>query len=304
MSQGQQIFLTNLFADDTTFQLSSNSLEDLELTVNKELTKAEHWFNMNKLTLHPSKTKFMVFGNTKNKSLSLTLGGVQLEQMGEKRETKTYKFLGVFVDEHLSWKHHIKHIFNKTQKLTFALLNARSDLSTKTREMIYRSLIKPHFEYAIPIWGNSKHAECLNKQNKKIIRVVAGKQKLAHAEPLLKEFNHLHIKDIFKLNCLSTAMKAKNKEGPKILQEFLSWYPPESRRAHLLRIPKFNNLTQKTTSVSIPELWNEQIEALSEDMLKMPSRLFKSNLKKIILDSYYETCDLSNCYSCSRHKSD
>ena len=284
--------------------MSSNSLSDLEKSANIELQKAEYWFHINKLTLHPSKTKFMVFGNTKNVTLSLNLAGVSLEQMGEKRETKSYKFLGVHMDKHLSWRHHINHIATKCQKLTFALINAKADLSTTTKDMIYRSLIKPHYEYAIQIWGGSKLVDKLNKQNKKIIRLVAGKNKYSHAEPLLKTYNHLHIHDIYKLNVLSTAMKAKQQEGPKILSDFLSWNPPTSRRANQMKVPKFSSLSQKTTAVTFPHIWNEHIEALADqDMLKMPSRLFKSNIKRKLLDSYYLTCDLQNCYSCSRYKS-
>ena len=46
-----------LFADDTTFQISSNKLKDLFKLANLELEKASDWFKANKLTLNLSKTK-------------------------------------------------------------------------------------------------------------------------------------------------------------------------------------------------------------------------------------------------------
>ena len=55
------LFFTSLFADDTGFMKSVNSLETLFSSANTELTYAASWFQANKLTLNVSKTKYMVF---------------------------------------------------------------------------------------------------------------------------------------------------------------------------------------------------------------------------------------------------
>ena len=54
-------FLTLLFADDTTFQVSGQDLDQLFDHANFELEKATVWFRANKLTLNVKKTKFMMF---------------------------------------------------------------------------------------------------------------------------------------------------------------------------------------------------------------------------------------------------
>ena len=65
-------FLTLLFADDKTFQLSENNIKELFDKVNHELEQASDWFNCNKLILNVSKTKFIVFGpNTKKINLNI-----------------------------------------------------------------------------------------------------------------------------------------------------------------------------------------------------------------------------------------
>ena len=56
-------FLTNLFADDTSFLKSFPNIENLVIDVNFELKKAAAWFQANRLTLNVSKTKFMIFRN-------------------------------------------------------------------------------------------------------------------------------------------------------------------------------------------------------------------------------------------------
>ena len=48
-------FLTLLFADDTTFQVSDIDQDRLFDTANCELEKAEVWFEANKLTLNVKK---------------------------------------------------------------------------------------------------------------------------------------------------------------------------------------------------------------------------------------------------------
>ena len=50
-----------LFADDTTFQISSNDPNELFKIANTELAKAAVWFQANKLTLNVSKTKYILF---------------------------------------------------------------------------------------------------------------------------------------------------------------------------------------------------------------------------------------------------
>ena len=56
-------FFTNLFADDTSFQMSSSNLELLVSVANEELEKASIWFRSNRLTLNVNKTKYMIFRN-------------------------------------------------------------------------------------------------------------------------------------------------------------------------------------------------------------------------------------------------
>ena len=50
-----------LFADDTNIYYESNSLNELEKTVNKELSKLYLWLNVNRLSVNIDKTNFIIF---------------------------------------------------------------------------------------------------------------------------------------------------------------------------------------------------------------------------------------------------
>ena len=47
-----------LFADDTNYE--SNSLQELEKTINKELNKLYLWLNINRLSLNIAKTNYIL----------------------------------------------------------------------------------------------------------------------------------------------------------------------------------------------------------------------------------------------------
>ena len=57
---------TLLFADDTSFIIQEKNINEKIKILNIELKKISYWFRTNELSLHPDKTKFMIF--TKNES--------------------------------------------------------------------------------------------------------------------------------------------------------------------------------------------------------------------------------------------
>ena len=60
--------LTLLFADDSNFLIHGKSLEEIIPKVNLEMKKICDWFRLNELSIHPEKTKFMIF-NKKESSI-------------------------------------------------------------------------------------------------------------------------------------------------------------------------------------------------------------------------------------------
>ena len=97
-------FLTLLFADDTTFQVSGTDLNELFNIANIELEKSAVWFKANKLTLNVKKTKFMVFSETNSEigNNRLKIGDTTIEQVGTNCKEKYSKL------HHLVWCHHFR----------------------------------------------------------------------------------------------------------------------------------------------------------------------------------------------------
>ena len=92
-----------LFADDTNVFVSGTSIEQIVLDSEKKLEDLDKWFNANQLTLNIDKTMFTLFSNKKNKQCRAP----KLNNM-EIKQVPSVKYLGVYLDEKLSWKYHIE----------------------------------------------------------------------------------------------------------------------------------------------------------------------------------------------------
>ena len=139
-------FLTLLFADDTTFQVSGFDLEQLFNYANSELEKSTVWLRANKLTLNVKKTKFMLFShpNLEVGTNELRIGNKKVEQIGTNCKDKYFKFVGHVLDDRLNWEGHIEHITKKLASANFAINSSKNFLPLRIRKTLYFSLFDSH----------------------------------------------------------------------------------------------------------------------------------------------------------------
>ena len=138
-------FVTNfihlvLYADDMNLLVSNKSLKKSMMVLNKELARLEEWFQANKLTVDLSKTKFILFGSRQRLTNSTT---TRLEQdlnlkLGRQIDRVTHtKFIGLVLDENLSWSFHIDSISRKIAKSIGILYRARHYLNLDSLKNLY-----------------------------------------------------------------------------------------------------------------------------------------------------------------------
>ena len=160
-----------IFADDTTFIATADTHNELTQKMNQEIDRISKWFRANRLVLHPMKTRIMGFFNTINKIGTIKMNSQVLVKVGNKRPEKTYKLLGVHIDECLGWKQHIEYVANKVSTGLYALTTSRNQTTFNSRKLIYESLIASYMNYALAIWGGRgthvSHMDRLIKLQKK-----------------------------------------------------------------------------------------------------------------------------------------
>ncbi len=142
-----------LFADDTTHSDSDNDMQILISRVNTEFHKITHYFRINKLSLHPDKTKFMLFSTNKtviNLDIELfinnNLPGVarenpnlvhRMERVDTNSNIPAMRFFGVFFDPALNFKYHVQKIMSKLSRALYILRTVKNLLTPHTLKSLY-----------------------------------------------------------------------------------------------------------------------------------------------------------------------
>ena len=153
-----------MFADDTTLLASGKNIVELYNYINAELHKLATYFRLNKLALHPEKTKFILFSNSpeaRNNDLSLVINNHNLNEpfnlsnitpiarvLGNDADPAV-KFLSIFIDPKLNFKFHVEKLLKKLSSALYFMRNARNLLSTKALKFIYYSIFHSHIIYGI-----------------------------------------------------------------------------------------------------------------------------------------------------------
>jgi len=186
-----------LFADDTTILYSHDNLDYLINTINKELTLLSGWFRANKLSLNLSKTTYMLFKNHKiqTPSSSILFDDIPIKKVA------TTRFLGVEIDEKLTWKNHIQHIEKKISSTIFILKKIRHKINPITAFKLYDTLILSHLTYCNIIWSNtySTYTKHLFTLQKRALRICYYPKIAPTSDQLFKLTNKLPLSDLQKM---------------------------------------------------------------------------------------------------------
>ena len=153
ISQKLQFFL---FADDTNIYYESDDLLSMEKTINLELKQLNLWLNVNRLALNLNKTHFVIFHSAKKTINHRVTLKIKRKALNEKDYVK---YLGVTIDSHLNWKHHIINVSKKISRSIGIMYKLRQFMNTNMLKNIYYSLIYSHIVYAIQVWGSANDTE-------------------------------------------------------------------------------------------------------------------------------------------------
>ena len=104
------VLFSLFFSDDSNMFVSGKNPDDLVKIMNEEMIKVVDWLKTNKLSLNLKKTHFMIFRKRRGQialSNNLVIDDVVINR------TNHTKFLGVMVDQHLTFESHVRYIKGK-----------------------------------------------------------------------------------------------------------------------------------------------------------------------------------------------
>ena len=170
------------------------------------------------MLLNIEKTKHTLFHKTSAKN---EISGIPDMKIGSKsiKKTSSIKFLGVMLDEHISWNDHIKTVENKLAKNIGLLNRASYFLNEHSLKTIYFSYIHSYLNYA-NIACMTKLKE-INLLQKRAVRFVFNEDRLSHSRPLLRKINALNVYQINLYQHLNFMHKFNNQETPRIFNDLI-----------------------------------------------------------------------------------
>ena len=122
-----------LYADDANIILTGDNLNEIEEQLSNLTTALLQWVDSNGLLLNLKKTIYMVFSKrTIDTNFTVKIGNTLIERKSEAR------FLGVIVDEKLTWTKHIKALRSKMCRYVGIMYKIKSSLPLQAFKHAYK----------------------------------------------------------------------------------------------------------------------------------------------------------------------
>ena len=190
------VLFSLLFADDSNMFVSGKNPDELLNIMNAEMTKIVNWLRTNKLSLNLKKTHFIIFRKKRGK---ITLQNDLIIDDVVINRTNHTRFLGVIVDQHLTFESHVKYIKGKISRGIGILYKAKRILKESSLLTLYYAFIYPYFTYCITVWGNTYPSiiDPLIKCQKRAVRIVKGAGKYDHTSPIFYNLKILNLRRLY-----------------------------------------------------------------------------------------------------------
>ena len=131
----------------------------------------------------------------KSLNINLVINNCEIKQVNE------VVFLGVILDEHLSWKPQIAHVANKISKSIGIIFKSSFYLFKESMRTLYFSLVYPYLYYCNLVWASAYQSNLYRiiLLQKRVVRILGGCSFDAHTDPIFKELRILKFHHICSL---------------------------------------------------------------------------------------------------------
>ena len=211
-----------LYADDANIIIKADSFEEIQSKLEILLEKLQSWVYSNGLKLNIKKTKYMIFANRHKIDIDVKLNGIPIERSNCER------FLGVLVDDSLSWSDHIKSLASKISRNSGIVYKLKGIVPESVLKTLYNSFIQSNLNYCSSVWGlRSKNlVEPLFRAQKKAVRAIENRYNSFFYNKDSGECA-CHTKEIFARNKLLTVHNLIAKNCLTIMQRVYMGLSPQ-----------------------------------------------------------------------------
>jgi len=166
------------YADDTLIVSTGESVESARRRMMLQVARTTKNIKDLKLEISASKTEIVVFTPNKRPPPTIEIT-IDCQRVLSKR---SMKYLGVIMDDKLSFTEHMDYVHNKVTKITRSLWRLLPNLHgpIERRRRLYANVLSSIILYAAPVWAHKAiikgkvHAELKEMHRMVALRVIAA----------------------------------------------------------------------------------------------------------------------------------
>jgi len=233
------------YADDSSIIIPFKNVPELQSVLNDVSSKVKKYFSDLNLSINPTKTEIVLFGERNTKSLRFC--------SEEIHSTNSTKFLGVIVSSDCKFNEHVQRVISpKIRRMFSSLFQFRQVTNNSTKRLIFHAYITPHIIYACPFLLNCTNTciESLNTIYKKALKILFNLPLRFPSNSLSAKTNSLSLPDLITYHAAIYAFNLFHSNVPHVVS---SNSICSTRNKFLLRYQKTNfSLHNK-----IAQVWND-----------------------------------------------
>lgn len=251
----------NLFADDTVIFVAEKNAEAASRKLREDIKLLDTWLKVKKLKLNVQKTKTMIISNKKQLNyadLKIYIEGIEIERV------EVFKYLGVLIDQKLTFKAHIDNVIKKIAKKYGMLVRLSSQMTFWSKIFVYKTLVAPHIDYcsSVIFLASDIHQKRLQRLQNKFMRFILSCNRYTPIRVMLDTLQWLSVKERIVFNVLTIIFKLTNNLLPEYLTNIIlrgrNIHNYSTRRSDDLRVVPFTmTSTQKSIYFSGIRIFNE-----------------------------------------------
>ena len=183
--------LCELFADDTSLHNHHTNLDALTNSLQHSIDNLIDWTEMNRMALHPDKTKFMhITTRQKRQNLVTNLPPLTIKS-DVIEEVQDHKVLGITIGNKLSWTPHVNALCKKISTKVFQLSGLKHFVNFRTRKLFFTSHIQSLIDYRSSLWDSTSKITLkpLQSLHRRALKLILLKQSSLEQD----DYNLLHI---------------------------------------------------------------------------------------------------------------
>ena len=133
------------------------------------------------------------------------------------QKTEYVKYLGIYVDNKLSWKVQIDKLCSKISKVCGMIYKLRYFVPLSSLKIVYYSMFHSHLQYSLLNWGrcSKSYLQQLKILQNKVLRAILFRPKQFPTTLLYSNLNILKLDDMINMEFAKFMFKFNNKMLPE-----------------------------------------------------------------------------------------